>query len=244
MIITTAIIKGGAGKTTTAAALAQAAVKAGRRVLAIDLDGQGNLTTMLKGHQGDAGSSYDMIINSNASGCIIDTPMGVALSPASADLSLLQSVKGGALRLRAALERVKNDYDLIVIDTPPAIGEAALNALVASDGLLIPLEADASSAHGLGLSVDLVKQISKANPGIQILGAFITRYAGRSKVNQFLRDKIAEKATALDVPYLGEIRAGVAIKEAQLLQVNLFDHAPKSNPAVDYKKLFQKVGIL
>ncbi len=240
-IITTAIIKGGTGKTTTAAALAQAAVKKGRRVLLVDLDPQGNLSSYFD-IDPDAGTSYELLHGTEAGALIQPTGQGLDIIPASSDLSTERTTGGSAKRLQKALAAMREDYDFIFIDTPPQMGELTFNALQAADGLLIPLEADNSSIQGLYQIADIADQIKERTArGLSLIGAIITRYNSRSKINQFMKEAIEKAAAEIGAPYLGEIRAGVAIKEAQAMRQSLFEYAPKSNPAEDYMKIFNKI---
>ena len=237
-ILTFAVIKGGTGKTTTAAAIAQAAAKDGKHVLAIDLDPQANLTFTLAADQ-NAPGSYDLITGEAAAPLVQHTPQGVDTIAASPDLATLTTRAGSARHLQEAIAPIKESYDLIVIDTPPTMGEMTYNALQASTGLVIPLETDTNSIQGLFQIVDIAHQMQRSNPLLTIKGALLTRYDPRPKLNRFLRDTVAEKAAELDTPYLGEIRNGIAVREAQAMQQSLFEYAPGSKPAQDYKALYQ-----
>jgi chromosome partitioning protein len=81
----------------------------------------------------------------------------------------------------------------------------------------------------------------KSNPGLRIIGSVITRYDARSKINRYWKDAIAERGAETGAPLLATIRAGVAIKEAKAFRLSLFDYAPRSNPARDYKKLYDLI---
>lgn len=239
-ILTAAVIKGGTGKTTTCAAIAQAAAASGKKVLIIDLDPQGNLSFSVGADQTQAGS-YDLLHGTPAAELIQDTAQGIAAIPASPDLSTERTTPGSANRLQEAIQPIKNDFDLIVIDTPPTLGELQYNALRASTDLLIPLETDSSSLQGLYQITDIAHQMQRSNPDLSITGVILTRYDGRPKLNKYLKDVIAEKGQELGAPLLQTIRAGVAIREAQALQVSLYEYAPGSKPAQDYKELYQKI---
>lgn len=239
-IITVAVIKGGTGKTSTAAALAQAGAEAGKRILAIDLDPQANLTAALAGDPARPGS-YEILTGADLADAIQETAQGLQLIPASPNLATIKTKPGSAKRLQTALDPIKKEYDLIVIDTPPQMGELTYNALQASTGLIIPLEADTDSLQGLYNIADIARRIQETNPALSITGTLITRYDGRSNANAYMRDTIRENATADNIPYLGEIRAGIAAKEARIMRQSLFEYAPKSKPAQDYRTLFHKV---
>lgn len=240
-IITAAAAKGGSGKTTTCVALAQAAVKDGLKVLAIDLDPQANLTMALGADQNEAGA-YDLIRGAgDPRDTIQPTAQGVDVIAGGPDLATLKTTAGSANRLRDALQPLQGGYDLILIDTPPTVGEMQYNALEAASGLLIPLEVDSYSLQGLYQIADVAKQFQRTNQRLQVLGTVLTRYDGRSKISQYYRDVIAEKGAAEGAPVIGVIRQGVAVKESAAFQVNLFDHAPKSNPAKDYRALYETI---
>lgn len=240
-IITAAVIKGGTGKTTTIAALAQAGTAAGKRILAIDLDPQGNLTAALAGNPQRPGS-YELLEGTATARQATQTALqGMDCMAASPNLAAVQTRPGSARRLQRALDPVKEDYDLILIDTPPQMGEMTFNALQAATGLIIPLETDTGSLQGLYNVTDLYRAIKGSNPELSFTGIVITRYDSRTKLNRYLRDTIRNQAEASGIPYLGEIRAGIAVREAQATRSSLFDYAPNSKPAQDYRELFRKI---
>lgn len=239
-IIATAIIKGGTGKTTTAAALAQAAAADGRRVLAIDLDPQANLTVFLGADPGAAGS-IQLLRGADPQQLIQHTEQGIAAIAAGADLATERTTPGSAMRLQRAIEPLKKRFDFIIIDTPPQIGELTFNALQAATGLLIPLETDNSSLQGLYQIADIAQQMRHSNPDLQILGTILTRYDGRPKINRYLRDAIDQRGREIGAPLLATIRPGIAIREAQALQQSLYQYAPRSNPAADYWQLYESI---
>lgn len=240
-IITTAVIKGGTGKTTTAAALAQAGAISGKRILAIDLDPQANLTAAVAADPAAPGS-YELLNGSiDAVKAIQTTPQGLQAIAATPNLAAITARPGSARRLERALDKLQGAFDLVLIDTPPQMGELTYNALQASTGLLIPLETDTNSLQGLYNVVDVARAIQGSNPGLSFTGIIIARYDGRSKLNQYLAGTIKKKAAAANIPYLGEIRAGIAIREAQAMKQSLFEYAPKSNPATDYMKLYKQI---
>lgn len=237
-IISTAIIKGGTGKTSTTSALAQAAKKKKLRVLAVDLDPQGNLTAFLDGDE-TKGGCYDLLHGADVADVIQQTPQGIDLISGSDDLTTEEAQKTTrAKRLEAALAPIVKNYDYIFIDTPPNMGELTFNAIQASDALLIPLDADTASLKGLHQIAEIAR---KMKPSLSFIGVLLTRYRGRANINQFLRDKTEEAAKNLGAVYLGEIRDGVSIREAQSMKKDLFEYAAKSNPAQDYMRLFEQI---
>ena len=238
-IITVANQKGGTGKTATAAALLQAATKSEQRALAIDLDPQCNLSFALDA-AGGGGTSLDLLEGTPARR-LIQSVNGIDIIPASWSLATIKSAPGSAKRLEKALQPIKSKYDLIIIDTPPTVGELQYNALQASTGLLLPLQADIYSLQGLYQIADTAAQFKKSNPALTITGVIITRYNGRSTIAKQMQQTIADTAANLDIPYLGTIREGIAIQEVAALKANLFDYAPASKPAQDLMQLYKTI---
>lgn len=239
-IITAAVIKGGTGKTSTCAALAQAAAAAGKKVLAIDLDPQANFSYTIGADQ-NAPGSYQLLHEVDPAQLIQTTPQGIDAIAASPDLATERTKPASAKRLQAAIEPIKKRYDFIFIDTPPTMGELTFNALQAATRLIIPLESDNSSLQGLYQIVDVAHQMQRSNPALSILGTIITRYDARPKLNRYLQEVIADKGAEIGAPFLMAIRAGVAIREAQAMQQSLYQYAPRSKPAQDYKQLFDLI---
>ena len=240
-IITISVYKGGVAKTTTAAALAQAAAHKGRRVLAVDLDAQGNLSLALAAEMlPETGNSYNLLMGLPAADLIQTTPQGIDAIPACLDLLTVYSGPGSARRLQKALEPVKKEYDLIVIDTPTA-AELQYNALQAATGLIIPLQADSYNIQSLYMITDVAAQIKKSNPALNITGIVITDYNGRTRHAKQVSEAIQDQAASMGVPYLGTIRHAIAVQEAATVQQSLFDYAPKSTAAADYLKLYETI---
>lgn len=237
MVLSIAIQKGGTGKTSTAAALVNAAAYNGQRVLAIDLDPQGQFSYTLSADT-TAPGSFEMITGEPY---IIQTVDGVDVICASWNLSTITSSKGSARRLQRALQPLKSKYDLIITDTPPTVGELQYNALQASEKLIIPLQATIYDLQSLYQITDTARQIQQTNENLTIAGFVLTQYDGRSTIAKAMRDNIIAAADDLRVPYLGEIRRAVAVQEAAALQMSLFKYAPKSKPAQDYMALYKQV---
>ena len=239
-IIVAAVIKGGTGKSSTAAALAQAAAADGQRVLAIDADPQANLSFILAADQSRPGC-YELLHGTPAKDLIQRTEQGLDVIAGSPDLATERTAPASAKRLQAAIDPIKEDYDWIFIDTPPTMGELTYNALQAATGLVIPLETDSNSLQGLYQITDIAHQMQHSNPALKIFGVILTRYDARPKINRYLQEVIAERGQEIGSPFLGTVRPGVAIREAQAMQENLFEYAPNSKPAQDYMELYRKL---
>lgn len=235
-IIAIANIKGGSGKSTTAAALAQAAAAAGQRVLAIDTDPQANSTFFLAADQNRPGT-YQLLHGTPARSVIQTTAQGIDVIAASPDLATEKTAPASAKRLQTALEPIAGDYDIVIIDTPNIPGELIYNSLQAADGVIVPLETDANSLQGLYQIADIAQQMRRSNPKLQVIGCILTRYDARPKINRYLQEVIAERGQEINAPFLIGIRPGIAIREAQALQLSLYDYAGNSKPAQDYAAL-------
>lgn len=243
-VFTITVQKGGTGKTTTAAALAQAAAHEGKRVLAIDLDPQGNFSFALAANTTTKHSIYEVLHGEPLSIATQTIATGFDVIPASWSLSTEKTQQGSSRRLKEILESVKNKYDLVVIDTPAKAGELQYNAIFAATQIIIPLEADIYNLQSFYQTLTTIKPMQKQNKEISIKGFLMTNYDKRSNIVKALHDKACAAALRYGVDYLGSVRAGVAIREAAALQVNLFDYAPRSNPARDYKEIFKKAKII
>lgn len=236
LILTIANQRGGAGKTTTAAALAQAAAYRGEKTLAIDLDPQGSLSFFLAANTTRPGA-FEMLEGKPAAEVTQTTAGGLDVIAASWDLQTITSSRGSARRLKTALAPIAAGYDLIVIDTPPTAGELQLNALMASDSIVIPLQADVIGLQGLYQLSDTARQIQTSNHGLKIAGYILTRHGGRSTLARQMAETIQQRAQEIGIPFLMAIREAVAIREAQTLQRSLYEYAPNSKPAIDYMQL-------
>ena len=238
-VIAVTIRKGGTGKTTTAAALAQAAAYTGRRVLAIDLDSQGNLSQALGVRATADRNAYLLMMHTRpAAETVIESKQGLNVIPAAIDLATVPDTTGAARRLQSALEPIRADYDLIVIDTPAA-GILQYNALQAATAAVFPVHADSYGIQSIYQITDVTRQFMRTNPALTFAGVLLASYDGRPKHARAIRDAIRSQAEALGVSYIGEVRRGVAIQEAATLQRSLYEYAPNSKPAADYLQALQ-----
>ena len=238
MIVTCSIVKGGTGKSSTATALCQAAAHNGKKALLVDLDPQGSATLRMGGSR-EAPGAFDLLRGARPEEVTQHTPQNVDIIAGSRDLSTLTTSKGSARRLSLALEEIRGKYDLIAVDLAASLGEMLYNALYACDKLIIPMETDSGGIDGLLEVIETARKIRPDN--LPEIGVIMTRYDGRANINRQIRDQIAAGAPSVGAKYWGEIRAGVAIREAQMLHVSIYDYAPKSKPALDYMELYKTI---
>lgn len=237
--------RGGVGKTATAHALGAGLILKGNKVLFVDLDSQSNLSYDLGVTKPDISAMDVLTGEATAEQAILHTPQG-DLIPASEDLATADTAitgTGKEYRLQEALQPLKEMYDYIIIDTPPALGTLTVNALTACTGAIIPAQAEIHSLQGIGLLNDAIEAVKKyCNRDLYIKGIVITRYNGRAVLSKDMRDNLEAIAAQLHTKVFKEpIRECISIKEAQAAQQSIFEYAPRSNAARDYMALIDEL---
>jgi chromosome partitioning protein len=234
--------KGGVGKTTTAVNVAACAAAGGAQVLLCDLDSQCNATVALGlGHQ-IRPSSYDCLIGecSVAEAARPAGPDNLWIVPASRDLAgaavELPRIKGSEHHLRDMLGPVRERFGITLLDCPPALGPVTVNALVAADRVIVPVQAEYLALEGLAQFLDTVRLLRRElNPGLVLTGVVITMHDERTKlaqdVERQLRDHFAELMFRTVIP------RSVRVAEAPSFGLPVVTHAPASRGSVAYREL-------
>ena len=239
--------KGGVSKSTTAVILTAGLHKAGKKVLLIDLDQQANATAAM-GEKPSAEESALQILTreKTAAECIRHTeqgdliPAGKAL--AGADLILTQT--GKEFRLREALKQIRDRYDFIVLDTPPALGTLTVNALTAATDLIIPANADIFSLTGItDLAATLEGVREYTNPDLKIDGILFTQFSGRPILSRDMLTTAQGMAAWLKTKvFETKIRQSTTVKELQSNQTSIFDYAPKAPVTNDCRTFIKELS--
>lgn len=241
-IIALAQHKGGVGKTTSTVNIGAALSLKGYKVLLVDLDAQANLTESLGFSAVDNQGIVEALTTDEPIKPLHYGNMAVitsSLELAGVEVRMLNEV-GRELILKEFLKPYRKEYDFILIDCPPSLGLLTVNALTAADEVYIPLQAEYLAIRGLNSLLDIVKLIRKQlNKKLEIGGVIITQYDSRKVLNRDTGKSIKDlfKSEVLNT----KIRDNIALAEAPTAGKTIFDYAPTSYGAEDYKQLTDEI---
>ena len=246
--------KGGVGKTTSCANIGAAMALSGLRVLLIDLDPQGNLTTSLgirlesdqadiydvlksKGFRGEADISInDILINRT-----LDVSVGeeisfhvapaAPLSLAKADIEFSQATLRETI-LKRILEPLEGEYDYILIDCSPSVGILTMNAMAAANQIIVPVQSQYLSLEGMAQIIQVLEEIEPVNPSLSIGGIIVTMFDKRLIINREVRNALTDRFA--DLVFETPVRTNVSVSEAPSSGQVIFEYAPTSHGSEDY----------
>lgn len=245
-IITIVNQKGGVGKTTTSCALLAGLHQMGRRVLGVDLDPQGSLGFCLGLDIDNCATVYDVMKGARSikevvvpSECGDILPSNILLSAAELEFNR----PGREFLLKNALAEVQDDYDYIIVDTPPALNVLTVNAYVVSDGLVIPMAPEILSLLGVAQIRETIDTVRRCyNSRLKVLGILLNKYNQRFTLNREVLDMAGQIAAQLDTTvFEAKIRTSVSVAEAPAHGESVLSYAPASKPASDFRALIGEI---
>jgi len=233
--------KGGVAKTTTVHALGTALVEMGRRVLLVDLDPQGCLTFSVGIDPNDLPKSlHDVFVHRTPAAEVLLKVGDLHLLPASIDLAgtevHLLTRAGREYALARALDPIKNDYDIILVDNPPSLGVLTINGLTAADEVLIPLQCETLSHRGVGQLLETIEDVrAYTNPNLKVRGVIATMFDSRTKLGREVLEDVRTKygITVLEPP----VPKSVRVAEAPGKGRSVLQHASRSASADAYRSI-------
>jgi chromosome partitioning protein len=253
-VIAIAMQKGGVGKTTTAINVAAALTELGQRVLAIDLDPQGNLTQ----HAGLDPERLSPTIyqplrieieggSGTLAEAIYETDEGFHILPSQPELSLVELGLMNTLSrervLSTLLEPLRPHYDYILIDCSPSLGLLVVNALTAADGVIIPIQAEYLAARGAYMIMSTIQTIrqKKLNPGLAITGILITMADARTIMAKDIQEAIEQQFGAGQRIFSTIVRRSIRFTESAAAGQSILTYDPKGSGADAYRQVAREI---
>ena len=239
--------KGGVGKTTTAVNLAACVAEAGYESLLVDVDPQSNATIALGLGKDSPQTLYDVLVGDTPlAEILLSTPIErLRIAPAGPDLAgatvELPRMPGSETRLRDALAPVRDQFAFTLLDCPPSLGPLTVNALVAADRVIVPVQAEYFALEGLAGLLDTLALIQRSlNPRLTVAGMLLTMYDGRTRLAQDVEREVREHFPELVFDTV--IPRNVRVGEAPSFGKPVIHHDPHSTGADAYFEFAKEVA--
>ncbi len=239
--------KGGVGKTTTTINVAAALARDGKTVLVVDLDPQANATSGLAIDKNQLNSSvYNVLIGGiSAADTVLPTHIdGLFVLPASPALAAAEQELVSVLSRETVLKQVLANmvYDYVLIDCPPSLGLLSINALVAANSVLIPVQTEFYALEGLGLLMQTIQRVQQGlNPGLTLLGIAMTMVDSRNSLSSQVIDEVKKHFGAY--VFDTKVPRNVRLAESPSFGKSIFEYDKWSKGARAYKALAKEVGV-
>jgi chromosome partitioning protein len=247
VVISIANQKGGVGKTTTTINLGFAIAELGRRVLLVDLDPQSALSGAVGLETYNLSQTiYNVLVDSRVpiQDAIHSVRSNVDVLPSNIDLAAAEveliSTIGREYLLKEALAPILNQYDYVLLDTPPSLGLLTINALAASDQVIIPLQAEYLALRGMRFLLETVEKVrAKINPSLEIRGILGTMYNQRTLHAQEVMEEI--RSLFGDKVFDVVIKSSIRFAEAPVAHLSILEYEPKHDGAIAYRQLAEEI---
>ena len=245
--LTVANQKGGVGKTTTVINLGAALAEKGHRILLVDMDPQGGLSTSMGVESYFLDKTIYQVLTDGRTklqDVIIQVREKIFVAPANIDLSAAEMELVSAIAreyiLRDSLKAILPNYDFILIDTPPSLGLLTINALVAAKGVIIPLQCEYLAFRALRILLETIKKVkARLNRGLRIIGILPTMYDSRLTHSKEVLDEI--RSIFGPLVFNTVVKKSVKFAEAPVAKMPILEYAPQHDGAEAYRKLAEEV---
>ena len=242
--------KGGVGKTCTAVNLSASLGELGKKVLLVDMDPQGNSSSSFGVNKNEVENTiYEVMLEecTLSEAIIKDVAKNVSVVPANVNLGAVEIEMAGKdkanLILRRELDFVKDEYDYIFIDCPPAISLTTVNSMAAATGVIVPVQCEYLALEGLGQVIETINLVrSRMNPTLDLTGILFTMYDGRTVLSNDVVDSV--KNTVKYHTFEAKIPRNIRLSEAPSFEQPITVYDPKCSGAIAYMNLAKEVDSM